>query len=131
VATLAMRQGWEGPRHDPYGYTDFVWVDTGGHARVVYHQGGLAEWCEVRDLTGVLGEVQLDYATGGNAVDLFRCYTGLTPVQAVRAWYKRRARCKCGWRQFRWERGYPGETLQVCTRCGNVVDTDFDESAII
>jgi hypothetical protein len=36
----------------------------------------------------------------------------------------------CGRRHFEYANGYPGETFIVCKKCGDVIDSHFDRSAV-
>lgn len=38
---------------------------------------------------------------------------------------------KCGCHEYEEHDGFPGETLYVCSQCGNIVSCSFDISAII
>lgn len=71
---ISVRRGSEGPRHDPYGYTEIT-VTTNGDV-VTYH-GGLGEWVRVNG-------VKVD--DDSLAVMLFERHTGMSVEQAMRAY---------------------------------------------
>lgn len=131
--------GTEGPRHDPYSYTEYT-IERKGHASVTYHCG-LGEWISMgkRRLGRLPNKAELalpwqdcERAFSRRLRATFARYSGgLTPEQLEDCHRRIRSRCNaCGCRHTKAERGYPGETLYVCVQCNNVVDSDFDRSAI-
>jgi hypothetical protein len=121
--SISTRTGTEGPRHDPYSFTEIT-VEARGH-RVTVHYG-LGEWIEV-DGTGERLMALPD------ASCVMEALTGLTLAQAERALrkrdesYYRRHKAHGG---YEWSSGYPGEELCFC-KCGQCIDSTFNESAII
>ena len=122
--TIEIRTGSEGPRHDPYHFTEVTVEGRAG--RVTYHSG-LGDWTK---LDGDL----VDDVTG-EAKIAFERLTGVTPDVAEQTYYKlkhrRTARHSCGTKHLRWQAGYPGEELLMCEKCGDVLDSTFDISAVI
>jgi hypothetical protein len=126
-STIIQRQsGTEGPSHDPYGYTRYTFLKNG--LRTDLHLGlGIS-----LDLpTGVRyqgGDSDIDHLT-----KVFEEVTGLrvkTIDKAVdRIHYAEH--CSCGSRKLREREGFPGETLLICVKCGDIVGSRFNESAII
>ena len=123
MANIKIQRGTEGPRHDPYGFTDLI-VERDGKQPIVLHEGLGAE---LR-----IGEQRAaaDYLI---VAAYFEILTGMTPVQAMRAHRKahearNRAHKRHGTPE--WTDGHPGEAFLFCP-CGAVLDTGFDESAII
>lgn len=119
--TFHVRTGTEGPRFDPYSFTEYTIVRP-GKATIVYHNG-LAEWIKV-------GKRLLNNSP--TARQEFERYSGGFTPEQIELFHERiSSRCECGSRQTRSERGYPGETLNVCVKCGNVVSGEFNKSAVI
>lgn len=143
ATTVTVRYGSEGPVHDPYGYQE-IEVTRHGH-RIVGHFG-LACWVEydgekIKEdeegdkMHGLHDYPQLytDYDT--KAFRLFEKMTGFHPALWVR-WERKleerkRSKCKCGSRKFEFQSGYPGEHLQICAKCDQIVYCEFHESEII
>jgi hypothetical protein len=118
---IAIRTGNEGPRHDPYGFTEITFACRAG---VVVVHLGLAEWLKV-DGVRVLDR-DCDAA--------FERITGLSPGRAVDLFYsgpQRRHAAKCPERKrFQCVSGFPGEQFTLCLRCGDAVEYSFDRSAV-
>ncbi len=121
--------GEEGPRHDPYSYEELHVTTPKGE--VVLHQG-LGTWMKVDGKT-------VDQPTGLSYDDYerwlrttkFEEATGLTIKQIDRVYRHLKSICpKCGGREFITERGYPGETLEICASCNHVVGGFMDYGAI-
>lgn len=72
MARVFVRNGTEGPRHDPYSYTEITFVKTDG-TEIVYHDG-LAQWITVN---GVKQPCDYDEHVG-----LFEELTGIAPWRA-------------------------------------------------
>lgn len=121
---ISITHGSEGPRHDPYSYTELT-VSKGNGWTTVHR--GLAEWVEH------CGERTECTGMGMLLDNLFEDYTGLTIKQAeriVRKIHERPYREHRKHGGFEWRSGFPGESLCIC-KCGHVVDSSFNESAII
>ena len=121
MAKLEMKNGTEGPRHDPYSFTEFTFE---GKQVVMLHLG-LAEWIQVDGK-------KLDVP---DPVEMFKIFTTFSVHQFERA-YRRlhgpKERCPhCGGKAFDWSSGFPGEALQICLKCDSVVYCDFNESAVV
>lgn len=123
------RRGTEGPRHDPYGYTELT-VQFRGH-EVILHEG-LAEWLVI---DGTMYDPKNQMAQLGPRAtnrQMFEAFLGFTPDQLARWDRKLKSRCRdCGSKSFKYASGYPGEEFVLCADCGQVIDSDFYESAII
>jgi hypothetical protein len=121
---ITIKTGTEGPRHDPYAYTEIT-VD-GRNGRTTYHSG-LGEWVQAPD-----GK-EFYPGEGPTLTYIFKRFVGVVPSVAERfanmAPYKRHA-AKCSSRKFETVSGYPGETLVTCSACGEVVETHFNASAV-
>ena len=113
---LDRKVGTEGPKYDPYAYTEWTVTRNDG-LRVTLHDG-LVAWLAVNKLRmRDLKELA--------AVALFEELTGLKSRNLEAIWRNIHYRCrKCGSRDSRQERGYPGEWLNVCVRCGTIISTD-------
>ena len=129
MATINVRQGSEGPSHDPYGYTEIEFISTDGEIECIIHSG-LAEWIKIKVSQEMTYKIE-DYKFGTNA-QIFEQVCGISPHDAEKVDQRRRSRCrKCGSKQGEWTNGYPGESFLICVRCGNHMDYSFNESAII
>jgi hypothetical protein len=119
MSSITVRHGTEGPRHDPYSYTEFTVQRQDG--RTVTLHTGLGIWAETE--AGVKCR-ELE------ALALFERCAGITlhaAERAVRALQARRyRRHKCGLTYLESVSGYPGEHLTVCGRCGEVIDYHFN-----
>lgn len=121
MAKLDMRNGTEGPRHDPYSFIEYIFE---GEQKVTLHLG-LAEW------------VAVDGKKLGvpDPVEMFKVFTTFSPHQFEKAYQKLhgpKQRCPhCSGKSFDWVSGYPRESLQICSSCENIVYCDFNESAIL
>lgn len=123
MSSITMRTGSEGPRHDPYSYTELT--VRRGNTTVSAHYG-LLVWLECNGEREQINDDKL-------LSMLFQDMTGLTIKQAERAYAKLQA---LPYREHRkhggydWREGFPGESLCMC-KCGKVIDYSFNESAII
>lgn len=128
MADISIKTGSEGPKHDPYGYTEITFIKTDG--TIIKHHEGLGSWCEILDKNCI------QRAEGSQASELFFLATGCTPNEARKyfnkAEQKRRSICpECNSRNLEWHRGYPGEEILICEDCNSYVDCVFNESAVI
>ena len=132
MSTIEITTGTEGPHHDPYGWEELTVTRNDG-TTVILHQG-LAEYVEINGLR-IEPRISavVDPRDRWNILrDHFQRAAGVTPEAARRAYERMRSRCsKCGGTETRSMQGYPGETFEVCVECGTVVDSHFNESAII
>ena len=120
---ITIHTGTEGPRHDPYSYTEIT-VRLPRKAPVTIHYG-LGEWLRIGN------DAQHDIH--GYSDQVLRTLTGYSITQAERIVRKAREadyRLHKAHGGYHWSSGFPGESLCFC-RCGNVIDSTFDEGAII
>lgn len=126
--TIAIRHGTEGPSWDPYSYSEIT-VHRGNGVSITIHTG-LAMWVEFpagnpRRVDCFSEEEQTD------ALNFFTAVTGMTPGEAEDYHQRYRHVCrKCGCRRTRTESGYPGESFNVCAKCGDIVSSNFHLSEI-
>lgn len=118
MATLSVRSGSEGPSHDPYAYEEFTLKLTNG-SKVIVH-AGLDEWVS-KDGRKERGLDKVEELTGLSLPALARL------ARKVEERPYRLHRKHGGYKEVA---GFPGESLCIC-KCGEVIDVDFDESAII
>ena len=124
-----VRIGSEGPRHDPYSYNELTVVQP--HGTTVLHNG-LGVWLKSDDhdvqppnyLSHDEREAWLRDAA-------FPMLTDFTVVQLERMARKLKSRCKCGGKSFHSEEGFPGETFDVCNRCGDIRGSYFCVEAVM
>lgn len=126
---LSVRQktGREGPSWDPYHYDEYHITTPKGS--LVLHDG-LLVYAELNGERHVATGKDYNSPAWRNkfAVEL----TGYNFVQLQRFSDSAKARCpKGGYHDTRSERGYPGETFEVCSKCNKVTDSYFCESAVI
>lgn len=127
ITKMDVRRGTEGPRHDPYGYEELVV----SHKRemnqkeqeIVLHSG-LAEWIEVDGVKHVLYD--------GACETIFEDLVGIDPVLLMRIVENRQYRCKrCNTDKYmEWVSGYPGESLLICRKCGQIAHSEVNMEAI-
>lgn len=121
---LIMKNGREGPRFDPYSYTERIVKN--GRNTVILHDG-LGIWISVNGKRLRVSEER--------AEELFFKLTKLTSRQFDRAYNKvhgPHCRCqKCGCKHLDAVSGYPGEAFELCHKCGSFVNSYFNEAAII
>jgi len=120
---VRLRTGSEGPRHDPYSYTELTVVQP--HGTTVLHNG-LGVWLKSDDHDvkppSYLGHDEQEAWLRDTG---FRTLTNYTVEQLERMARKLKSRCKCGGKSFHSECGYPGETFDVCDSCGDIHDSFF------
>jgi len=110
------KHGTEGPKHDPYSYTEYSFTTTFGEDVEVHV--GLAEYVIINGRR---------YINGLDALKTL-CMT-LEEIEDV---YKDQfGHCKCGSDQITGKLGFPGEVMFVCEQCGATVDTHFNEAAVM
>lgn len=109
--TLTVRHGNEGPRHDPYSYTELTMrVTKGGRMRMYRLHYGLATFFE-RDGIRVKG------ASERRCLRLWQQSTGLTPGQFEAIYEKLTAcpsRCPGCHKRLATHGGYVGEAIVYC-----------------
>lgn len=129
--------GKEGPKHDPYGY-ERLCVEKGD--KVVKFHMGLQDYVEINGIihrATLTTDLKSFIETGiFNQLDkIFEKETGLTVKSFQKAYERINAvpeNCPdCNGRSFSWQGGYPGETLLICTDCKTIIDSEFNEGAII
>ncbi len=117
---IQQTTGSEGPHYDPYSFEEWT-VNRGGNTYVLHL--GLAVWYEVN---GVRTH-QHDEAS----VENFERAVGLSLDVIQNGYWRARSRCKkCGSSRLEASDGYPGETLYICQKCGQICYCDFNRSAI-
>ena len=128
VRKFSTRDGSKGPAFDSYVYRevkcDFKNSNMPKAVELIFHSG-LISYLEA-DGVMITADENL-------AVELFERRVGISPYKVDEALVNMRSRkCpKCGCRRTKCERGYPGETFEVCAKCGEVRDTFFRLSAVI
>lgn len=117
---VRIRTGSEGPRHDPYQYTEVI-VWRLGHVWTLHT--GLGVWMK-KDDTHIEGSEEELYK-------LFAKETGAFHFEWENWHYAARHRCRqCGNRELESCDGFPGETLTCCPKCKIIVYSDVNMSAI-
>ena len=120
---LSLKHGSEGPRHDPYAYTEYT-VRVNGEVHTLHL--GLAEWYAKNEKRNTHYDPY--------AIQKFEAAIGFTLVTFNKAIDRFRYpdKCrKCNSRDINWRSGFPGEELLVCEGCGAILASDFNESAIV
>lgn len=117
---IRIRTGSEGPRHDPYHYTELtVW--RLGHVWRLHT--GMGVWLQ-KDGSHWEGDEE-------KLIQQFINETGADPGQWAHWYYQARHRCRqCGTRELESHDGFPGETLTTCPKCKIIVYSDINWSAI-
>jgi hypothetical protein len=124
MAMVSLKVGREGPKWDPYAFDEWH-VERGTH-KIIGHFG-LAIWVSIDSVK--FGGPR---CTEKGLYRLFEDAVGVTIPVLEKAFQRYHSRCKkCGKTRLIGSRGYPGETLWLCAKCGDVVSCDFDESAVI
>lgn len=125
---LRVRHGSEGPRHDPYSYTEYTVERASGDVAVLHE--GIGVWAKVngRKVDGDEIELLAEFfrAAGVNG--------GVQQLQRIQRRIEeepyRRHAARCGCREFKCQKGMPGETFYVCAKCGDIAGFEFDRSVI-
>lgn len=121
--SIRVKQGLEGPREDPYGFTEITFWHRGGKTAV--HAGGLVEWVEHNGRRWDGPDVRASFAAiVGISSDR------LLKIHAELPWRRHHAKCPER-RDFHCSPGMPGETLTICGRCRDVVRCDFNIGEVI
>lgn len=122
MSSIDIKSGSEGPRHDPYSYSEITVTRESGSTVCIHF--GLIEWIEVNGIRS-----DCDYET---AAEIFEDLAGISVEVAQKVYERRASTCgKCGSTDLREQSGYPGETLSFCERCDAMVHYHFNEAAII
>jgi hypothetical protein len=126
--TVSRRTGSEGPRHDPYSFVEYRVEGrlAGRRVSATYHSG-LGEWTEFYRL---VGNADRKFRFGdSDARAVFEAHIGVS-VKALDRALEYVPRC-CSKPRYRTQRGFPGETFEVCGNCGAVAGYSFDIGAVI
>lgn len=127
MTKITMRSGAEGPRHDPYHFEEIT-VDRQDGRKVTLHVG-LGVWA-----TAEGGPMRERTDSPQEAYHMFERYAGVSHHAMERAMHalpiRRIRQHPCGVKYLRDVNGYPGETLTVCEKCGDVIDGHQDMSVI-
>ena len=121
--TLEIRTGTEGPKHDPYSYTEYSVTLLDG--RTITLHADLEKYLKVDDSI-------IDHGDYETLLRRFVQLTGIDPHQ-VEKYHEKRPLGKCskgGKHQATWEHGHPGEHLLICQKCGEILDSRFVRSEI-
>ena len=121
MSKISMKNGVDGPPWDPYGYVEYTFT---GKCEVTLHLG-LAEWIRVDGF-----ELEVPNPTAA-----FETLTDLT-IDRCQKIYDRlhgpQKSCRnCHGKAFDWKQGFPGESLQICTKCQTIVHCAFNESEVM
>jgi len=112
MSSIDIKHGSEGPRHDPYSYTEITVTRESG-ATVCIHFG-LIEWIEVN---GIRSDTEYKVAS-----EIFEEHAGISIEVAQKTYERQATTCgECGGTDLREQPGFPGETLYFCRRCDVVV----------
>lgn len=131
-----METGTEGPRHDPYAWEEFTVHCQNGN-KVTYRSSGLG-YTRTTVLSDGNPRVVETRGVGnqdGPAEHLFTLYAKITPHVAERAYWESKKRritnhLRACHSHTKRESGYPGESFTVCAKCGEVLETSFNISAV-
>lgn len=125
--TFTIRNGVEGPKHDPYGYTEYTWKAKNGE-KITLH-------CGMRDILSIgSNKKHIAYEDTGRKIiaDKFTELVGISPRKLFRAIERANHICKnCGSTHIHTESGYPGETFYICGKCGNIIGGYFCVEGIL
>lgn len=137
MSTIHIRSGSEGPRQDPYHFEEITVTRPNG-VSVTLHEGldcfvaVNGKRCQQAAAfpPGATIE-QREAMLHGAAASVFESLAGCTVEAARKAYHRLRSRCQsCGCRETRSASGYPGESFTLCARCGHVMDSHMDWSAV-
>jgi len=131
MSTVTVKHGVEGPHHDPYSYDE---IKVFNHRGWIMIHLGLLEYVEFQLNTPGAQKVRIEHRGVDTLYSVFEAFTGMTADRAAKVpldLQSRKYREHSAHGEPVVMRGYPGETLTVCGGCGEVLDYDFNESAII
>lgn len=125
---ITVRDGSEGPKQDPYAFTEvsveFQYAHFDAKHTFTHH-------------AGLLTRLTLDGRTITDEKDksfaLFVKYCGASPQEFAESHERMKSRkCpKCGCSRTKEEEGYPGESFTVCAKCRTIRQSHFHLSEII
>lgn len=123
--SVSFRRGSEGPKHDPYSYTEIT-VNKSRNGFVKFHFG-LDTWCEGNKIK-VHGEP--------TAFDFFEQLVGVHPIVLETSVQRRKRKqierhLKNHNAEGQTVSGYPGESFLICEKCGEFLSSHFNESAVL
>jgi hypothetical protein len=124
---VQYKSGCEGPAHDPYGYDEFFAVvdDTD----YLLHDG-LAQWLKITKGSSCVELTPNNYPE--SIIDVFEKIVGRTLADIYKEYMDTPVFCKDHPDAETEEKeGYPGESFSCCSVCGRVVDSHFNESAVM
>ena len=131
MTKITTKRGSEGPRHDPYSWTEIAVHRS--DCTVTFHEG---LGCYV-DVQGGLQHDRLWMTSDDSRARVeahFERFAGVSVKTAQRAYDEFRARKvryhACGPKHLGWVAGYPGEDLLFCANCKTILDATFDLSAV-
>ena len=122
---VTITHGTEGPRHDPYAYSEIHFTRRDG-IRVTLHTG-LCNWIQFGDARS---DERMDYENACTAFYYLTGYRAHECERFVRKANEARYRAHRAHGGFEWSSGFPGEELCFC-KCGQVIDSTFNIGAII
>jgi hypothetical protein len=125
---IEIRSGSEGPRHDPYSYQEITVTRQDGREAMIHL--GLAAWMTYWD-----GRIQRKFDDQHEVLfNKFEACIGINPAAAAKVLEKARSNKirhhACGHKHLHEVEGFPGETLLHCSKCGSILDGDFNLSVI-
>jgi uncharacterized protein YerC len=132
MTLLTKRHGTEGSQHDPYSYEELIFKRK--ELKVVLHYG-LAEWIEINDQRTLRDDYSENIPLKEiNIYKKFEESTGLSTINFERVYDRinHPKKCKkCGSKKRAFMSGFPGETFEMCGKCEHIINTHFNESAIM
>ena len=128
TGSITLKTGTEGPRHDPYGYSEWIFVRRGKKA--ILHEG-LSEWVSIDGQKNTNREICLMEGKDSEIAArlMFEKEVGVS-LKTLEKVIHRPKRC-CNKPRITSSPGYPGETLYICANCENIVGGSFNEAAVI
>ena len=124
-----IRTGSEGPKHDPYSFTEYSASSLTNPDLIVTLHMGLAEWLMVGCGTKRM-HANENHGFEGGIVAEFKRLTGRDPYEDEEEHFSP----KCSDHpdaDVESMEGYPGESFAVCSVCRKILDSYFNEAAII
>lgn len=126
---LKVKEGWEGPRFDPYSYVEKTVENE--VLNVVFHQGAI-NYVRVENKEGEVIEFH-DDKEFKELNEIFEKITGLNDRNFDRAYSRINfpTKCpECGSKKMTWQGGYPGEQIRFC-KCGHITGYIFNENDVM
>lgn len=127
MSSVTVRNGTEGPRHDPYSYVEYTVTRPGFDTTIIH--SGLDVWLQRGSERTNCTNVRIDMLNA-----MFEDACGFTFKQIeriVRKAEEARYRTHRSHGGVEWHSGYPGETFCMCLGCGECIESTFNEGAII